>query len=201
MIDAELGSPALRIDRCDDLDEVERTLRRVNTLSVWLFAYAGLVTEPMPGRATLDAVDRAAQLVGDIGWTLDALEDVLPDLEKLVWNRAWLLLAQTSYRHRPAEWRALVTRPEQALEVLAGSMVLDRLLANIELAMSEIGTHPVLPASARADLADLCRLLVWSFLAPQGTRPPQQSAEREALATPLAGEPAGIFFEDDAPRF
>ena len=200
MIGAELGSPALHMDRCDDLDAVERTLRRVNTLFVWLFAYAGLVAEPMPGRATLDAVDRAAQLVGDIGWTLDALEDVLPDLEKRVWNRAWLLLAETSYRHRPAEWQSLLARPERALDVLAGSTVIDRLFADIEHAMTEIGAHSMLPASASANLVAMCQLLVWSFLAPQAPRPPPP-AESTTPEPPPAGGPTGVFFEDEAPSF
>jgi hypothetical protein len=165
MIGAELASPGLRIDRCDYLDDVERTLRGINTLPTWLFAYAGLATEPAPAEPLIDGVLRAAQLVGDIGWTLDALEDVIPDLENRIWNRAWLMLAQTCYRRDPADWRALIASPEQALEQLAGSAVFDQLLADIERSIAEIAADARLPTSACAALADVCRLLVWSFLA------------------------------------
>ncbi|TMQ07993.1 MAG: hypothetical protein E6J90_41780 [Deltaproteobacteria bacterium] len=64
MVGAEIDSPALRLDRCDDLDEVDRTLRRVNALSVWLFAYTGLITEPAPPGLVIDAVARIAELSG-----------------------------------------------------------------------------------------------------------------------------------------
>lgn len=194
MVGAEIDSPALHLDRCDDLEEVDRILRRVNALSVWLFAYAGLITEPAPPDPAIGAVARIAELVGHIGWTLDALEDVIPDLVSGVWNRAWLLLAQTHYRHRPAEWRALVTQRERALEVLAGSIVIDRLLSSIELAHDEILANPAVPADARSQLVDLCGLLVWSFLAPRGPRverPPADTRSRRPLDPPV-----GIFFED-----
>jgi len=124
---------------------------------------------------------------------------VIPDLDSGVWNRAWLLLAQTHYRHRPAEWRALVAERERALEVLAGSGVIDRLLSSIELASDEILANPAVPGDARSQLVDLCGLLVWSFLAPRGPRPeppPTDMPSRRPL-----DKPVGIFFEDDAPAF
>lgn len=196
MVGAELDSPALRLASGGDLDAVDRTLRRVNTLSVWLFAYAGLIAEPALPAPVIDAVARIAELVGHIGWTLDALDDILRDLDAGVWNRAWLLLAQTRYRHRPTEWRALIADRELAIAELIASPVIDRLLASIEQATDEILANPAVPAEARAQLVDVCGLLVWSFLAPREPRPEPVS---DAAPRSAPDRPTGIFFEDDAP--
>jgi len=88
---------------------------------------------------------------------------------------------------------------EQALDVLARSVVIDRLLSSIELASDEILANPAVPAHARSQLVDLCGLLVWSFLAPRGPRPEPPPAG--ALPRRSFDTPAGIFFEDDAPAF
>jgi hypothetical protein len=170
MIVGQLDSPRLRIHPLSELDEVERTLRRVNLLTTWVPAYLGLLgAAAPPAEATLRAVRQITTRIGEVGWALDALSDVHADLEAGVWSLVWLDLARRSAPG--ARWlREHADHPELALDALAASDTIATLLAEIGLAIEEIERMPFVDPQAAAELAALCRYLVWSFLlaAPPG---------------------------------
>lgn len=165
MIDGQLASPELRIALTSNLDNVEATLHRVNSLTVWVAAYLGLFVDDLPPASVLRDVRDATTRVGEIGWMLDALSDIHVDLEAGVWSLVWLELARTT--GLDAAWlRDRQRDPSRAIAALAATDVRDRLLARIGLAIEAIERAPL---SGAAALAAFCRYMVWSFLV---ARPP-----------------------------
>ena len=166
MISGQLDSPHLRIHPLSDLDEVERTLRRVNTLTTWVPAYLGLFGAHGLADETLRSVRQITTRVGDVGWALDALSDIHADLDAGVWNLVWLELARETGVTAP--W--VGATPDAALDALAGSQVAVKMLSRIALAIEEIRTASAVEPRAAGALADLCLYMVWSFLsvAPEG---------------------------------
>jgi hypothetical protein len=163
MIAGQLDSPYLRLHPLSDLDEVERTLRRVNTLTTWIPAYLGLLGSPRPSDETVRAVRQITSRVGEVGWALDALSDIHADLEAGVWSGVWLTVAR--HTGPSARWlRDYPEAPESALEALASSSATTTMLTQIALAIDEIERTPHVNGDAAADLAAFCRYMVWSFL-------------------------------------
>ncbi|MBK7197153.1 MAG: hypothetical protein IPH80_32235 [Myxococcales bacterium] len=164
MISGQLESPRLRIGPHAELDAIHATLHRVNALTVWVATYLGLIDAGDLAPPTIAAVRDATTRVGEIGWILDALSDIHADLGAGVWSLVWLELARDSAADAP--WlRYAAVRPEVALDALAASGVIARLLTRLRFAIDEVErTVDVRPGAAGA-LADFCRYMVWSFLA------------------------------------
>jgi hypothetical protein len=166
MINGQLDSPSLGIRRHAELADVDATLRRVNTLTVWIGAYLGLLgAAHAPAPACVRAVRDITTRLGEIGWALDALSDIHVDLAAGVWSQVWLELARTTGLDAP--WlAALPDDPDAALDALEGADVCARLLARIAIALEAIEHAPDVDAEAARDLARLCRYMVWAFLVP-----------------------------------
>jgi hypothetical protein len=159
-IAGQLDSPYLRIDRLTDLDEVERSLRRINTLTAWTQGYLGLFGAAGLSSTTLRSVRQVCRRIGEIGWALDALSDIHTDLDAGVWSLVWLELAR-----RDDSWITTHgTTPDLALAALARSDVAIVLLQRIALAIAEIRDAPAVAPTAAGGLADFCSFMVWSFL-------------------------------------
>jgi hypothetical protein len=166
MTTAELASPSVDLAALRNLDDVERGLDLVNTQLTRMYALAGLALAPPLSTGALRSVLRAASLAGDIGWSLDALSDVVDDLDRRVWSRAWLWLARERQALGAPAWRALVGDRPAALTALHASGVIDRMLGTIDEAVAELGALPDVAPAGRAQLVDIVQLLVWSFLSP-----------------------------------
>ena len=166
MTAAELASPVADLAVVRSLDDVERSLDLVNTQLTRLYALAGVALGPPLPDARYHAVMRAASVAGDIGWTLDALSDVESDLDHRVWSRAWLWLARSRADRGASAWRELVADRAAALAALAASGVIDQMLGRIDESLAELAALPDVAPAGRAQLVDVIRLLIWSFLAP-----------------------------------
>ncbi|MEZ4361949.1 MAG: hypothetical protein R3B48_17295 [Kofleriaceae bacterium] len=169
MIVGQLDSPYLRIHPLSDLDHVEQTLRRVNTLTTWIPAYLSLLGAPRPSEPTLRAVRQVTTKLGEVGWALDALSDIHADLQAGVWSWMWLTVARHDGPH--ARWlREHQDAPERALAALEACSATTTRLTQIALAIDEIGRTPHVNPAAAAELVAFCRYMVWSFLF---TAPPE----------------------------
>ena len=177
LVAAELASPGLRLCAATPLAEVEDTLRVVNTMSLWLFAYVGLLGEPRPGDAVLDGLRRVTGAVGEIVWSLDALADIHQDLERGVYSLVWLTLAREMAPHDGWLTPGGVDRG-QALARLAQHPVLERMLGRVEVLLLQLERETALPPEPLARLGRLCRMLVWGWLAP----PLPEPEDLEAVA-------------------
>jgi hypothetical protein len=153
MISGQLESPRLRIGPHAELDAIHATLHRVNALTVWVATYLGLIDAGDLAPPTIAAVRDATTRVGEIGWILDALSDIHADLGAGVWSLVWLELARDSAADAP--WlRYAAVRPEVALDALAASGVIARLLTRVRFPIEEVErTVDVRPGAAGA-LAD-----------------------------------------------
>lgn len=167
MVSAELRSPMLRMDATLRLSDVERELRLVNTLTVWLSAYIGLLGAPEPTPDQVAALQQVTTMIGEIGWMLDSLSDVCEDLQQGVFNLAWLQLARRAAPSTPTWLTSIGTAPELALAALQESPVLDSMLSRMEVLIAQLSLQQDLPAEASRKLSALCRFLVWSFLVPR----------------------------------
>jgi len=174
MAAAELRSPRWRLAAPLERSAVERELEEVNTLSVWVSAYLGLLThEPAP--AALETLLRTTRAVGRLGWLLDALSDAHADLEAGVWSLVWLRVAA----ERGTGWIGQDgPRRDVAAQALDASSVVDQLLCEVELILRGIETDPDLPVRSRAELGLLCRTTAYSFLRPRCEEPADMQEER-----------------------
>jgi hypothetical protein len=162
MVAAQLYSDELTIAPWSDVPVVRRRLRAINALTAWLAAYVGLLGRDRPPPATLAAVRRAATLVGDIGWALDALSDIHADLAHRLWNLVWVELAEVT--GPDAAW--LVDpdgAPAVALDALRRSGVIGRILDRTGQQIRELERDLELGDRGR-ELAQLCQYMVWAFL-------------------------------------
>jgi len=174
MAAAELRSPRWRLAAPLERSAVERELEEVNTLSVWVSAYLGLLThEPAP--AALETLLRTTRAVGRLGWLLDALSDAHADLEAGVWSLVWLRVAAELGTGWIGEGGP---RRDVAAEALDSSSVVDQLLSEVELILRGIETDPDLPVRSRAELGLLCRTTAFSFLRPRCEEPADMQEER-----------------------
>jgi hypothetical protein len=162
MLVAQLRSTDLVIGPHADLATVRRDLRAINVLTVWTATYAGLLGHAELDPQLLSAVRRAATLVGDLGWALDALSDIHVDLEHRVWSLVWLELAELE--GLGARWLIDPSgQPALALDALARSPIVDAILTRLGQQLTELERDPWL-AERGAQLAALSRYMVWAFL-------------------------------------
>jgi hypothetical protein len=168
MVEAELRSPMLELRAGADLARVETDLRMVNTLTIWLAAYAGLLAAPRPSDDDLAALVEVSTAIGEIAWILDALSDIEIDLAEGVWSRVWLDVARAC---GGGGWlEADRVDREAALATLERSGVVEALLARVELLLLGVERGPALAEDARRALADTVRLWTWAFLSPPALR-------------------------------